>query len=471
MNLIWRYLLRLLAGIIVFSNLSYGVCPGSPHQTTLVGYALSPDATRIAAIAYDGTLFWWDVASGKRTELMKCVSSEGLDPPILFSPDSKRIAVTDDSVVVVLDILIGKVIARLANSKLKRIYTIAFSGDGQRLAASHEAGAVIWDIESRAEIAVVAASPKRQALGLNRDGTLLALGTWDGLELWKAPGGSAPSRLAEGLMVESVLFAYQDQWLVALTAAELPLQPKQRLRKYRREVSVWDSATGKKLKSLTGADLDELRFGLESAGIYLLFGSDFEDRLFQWDIKTGKLKASWKTPEGHPSADGKLFLRQGGAPGQLELWEIGSPDEKAREFTYRSPLCADSFLDENGKLKLEHLIIADGVSDDDQPIGTLTTHGYVTPDCTRLSVTRLKFGTAERAKQELDRESAAAKEVLETGPPKDHWEQALLGERRVLRFPRQGFAVIWVEGSTVFQIDSSSLPVALAMEKHMWDKE
>ncbi len=471
MDLIWRYLLRLVAGVILFSNFAYAVCPGNSRETSLAGYALSPDASHIAAIARDGTLFWWEVASGKRTQLTECVEVPPFDAAILFSPDSNRIAVANNKAVDVFDIGVGKRVARLAEPKLKGIYAIAFSGDGRRLAASHEDGVAVWAIETQAEIAFLPARPTPQALALNLDGTLLVLGAWGGIELWKMPADGAPRRFAEGLKVESVLFAHQDQWLVALTAAALPVKPKQRRLKYERGIAVWDSTTGKKLRSFTGTEFEELRFGLESAGTHLLFGSDFRDRLLAWDLDTGKLKASWTTRAGHPSVDGKLLLRQGGAPGRLELWEIGGPDETAREFIYRSPLCAESFLDEKGDPKFDHLFIADGTSDDDQPFGTLTTYGYVARDCTRVNVTRLKFGTEERASRELDREIAAAEEVLETGPPKDHWEQALLGERRVLRFPRQGFAVIWLEGSTVFRIDSASLPVALAMEKDMQEEK
>jgi hypothetical protein len=66
-------------------------------------------------------------------------------------------------------------------------------------------------------------------------------------------------------------------------------------------------------------------------------------------------------------------------------------------------------------------------------------------------------------------------EVLENGPTKDNWPQALLGERRVLRFPGRGstlgpVAVIWIQGTSLTKIDSPSLPVALAMEKWMWKK-
>ena len=202
MNITFLRSLHLLAGIIFFSNLSLAVCLGSSHQTSLVGYALSPDATRIAAIAEDGALFWWDVASGKRTQLAECIHPEVFDHPILFSPDSARLAVVLWSGIQVFDISTGNVIARLTSLELNDepndIYNVIFSGDGRRLAASYQAGAVVWEIESEAVIASIPAHPSRDALALTHDGALLALGCHDGVELWlvTAKGPSRVRRLA-----------------------------------------------------------------------------------------------------------------------------------------------------------------------------------------------------------------------------------------------------------------------------------
>lgn len=475
MNVTLRRLPCLLAGMIFFSNLSLGVCPGSSHQTSLAGYALSPDATRIAAIATDGTLFWWNVANGKRTQLEECAKTSAWDSPILFSPDSKQLAVAVDGAVHLFNVSTGNVISQLTALNVKGIYNIAFSADGKRLAAIDEERAVVWDINKQAEIVSIPATARPKALALNRDGSLLALGTWSDIELWAVPAGKVISKLADGMMTESLLFTPQDQRIVALTATALPPLPKQRFQKYKREIGVWDSASGKKLKMFKAdADLNELRFGLAIGG-HLLLTTDFEDRLRAWDLDSGELKGTWETSSGHPSGDGKVLLREGGAPGQLELWEIGSPDEKARPFAYKSPLCAESFVDDKGNVKFDGLFIADGSSDEEEPFGSSSTQGYVAQDCTRVNITRLSFKTEERARLALEHEVDQAMEVLEKGPPKDERQRVFLGERRVLRFPKRGsalgsFAVIWLDGTTLREITSLSLPVALAMERQVIKK-
>jgi WD40 repeat protein len=474
MNMRFQNWLILLAGIIFFSHLSFATC-GSSRDTRLAGYSLSPDATRIAAIAEDGALFWWDVVSGKRTQLAECVPPDVFDHPILFSPDSARLAVPVRSEVQIFDISTGNVIARLTSSKLEEIYNIIFSGDGRRLAASFQAGAVVWEINSQAEIASIPANPIRNAVALTRDGTLLALGCRNGVELFTVKAKGAGRRFAGDVLVESVLFAHHDQWIVALTASPLPLNPKGRVQKYKREISVWDIASGTRLRTLTAdVDLDELRFGLTSGGSHLLLAADLEGHLREWDLDSGTLKATFTTSSGHPSDDGRFLLREGSAAGQLELWKIGSPDERARLFGYRSPSCADSFADEKGNVKFEALFVADGFSDNEQPFGSTVVNGYVAQDCTRVNVKRLKFQTKERARQELDHEAAQAVEVIEKGPPKGY-RLYLIGERKVLRLSRRvhrlgPFAVIWLEGTSLFEINSSSLEVALAMEKQTLEK-
>lgn len=474
MKLMLRHTLGILVGILLFSNVSSGVCPGSSHRTTLAGYALSADATRIAAIADDGSLFWWDVDSGRRTQLQECVHPEVMDHPILFSPDSARLAVAVGSAVHIFDLSTGKVIGRLTSSKLGRIYQISFSQDGRRLATSGEGGVFVWEIENQAELALIPMQSDCNGVSLDRDGSNLALGCRNGLQLRNLGGGPARS-FVDHVEVESVLFVNQDRWIVGVTATPLPAQPKQRLQSYRREIVIWDSATGKKLNTFkTDTEVGQLRFGLTIGGPDVLLASDFEDHLFEWNLDSGELKATWKTTAGHPSADGRLLLRNGITPGQLELWEIGSPEARARSFLYKSPLCAKTFADENGKVKFDPLFFADGFSDDSQSFGSFNSQGYVAQDCTPVFVTRSAHKTEERAGQEVKRLIAQATEVLYNGPLENSRHQLFPAERTVLRFPPKGgigsFAVLRREGPALVEISSSSLSVALALEEQFFDK-
>jgi hypothetical protein len=200
-----------------------------------------------------------------------------------------------------------------------------------------------------------------------------------------------------------------------------------------------------------------------------LIAVDYSDYLRLWDLGSGELSETWETPSGHPSADGKLFLREGGAPGRLELLEIGGADESVRAFEYRSPLCAERFTGEiaENKVKFEGLAMFDGRNDDDE---WWSGSSYIAQDCTPIASTHSKFKSQERAEQVLNGRAAQATEILEKRSVQKPSAAVFLGERIVARFankhsPNGTFRILWVEDNYLCEITSSSLPLALAMER------
>jgi WD40 repeat protein len=462
----------LLIGTISLSSFSFAVCSGHSHQTSLAGYALSPDAARVAAIADDGTLFWWDVASGKRTELMECVTTQEFEHPILFSPDSKRLAVVVNGAVYVFDVSTGSVVARLTNVKTQEIYNITYSADGRRLAAGNEEGAVVWDVGNQSELFALVKKHNHRALALNHDGSSLALAGTDGIEIWTVARLMVEPRirLEKDRPVERLLFIDGTQELAAVEATQLPPEPKQKFVKFKREVVLWNYVTGQKLKTFEG-NLGELRFPLAIGNRNSLFAVDYHDHLFVWNIDSGKLIATWDTSSGHPSVDGRFLLRETEQPGRLDLWEIGSTDEQAKSFVYRSPLCGEP-LSGAAKLKFQPTFIADGESEEDASFGSLNILGYVAQDCTTVGFSRSTFNSPERAKREFDDQAAHAAEILETGPPKGLWAETFSGSRMVVRFAGRHsgpgtYVLMSVKGSSFCEISSLSLAAVLAFEKQM----
>lgn len=470
--------LKLLVCAIFFPSLSFAVCPGSSHETDIAGYALSPDSTRIAALAHDGTLFWWDVASGKRVQLQDCVKrSEPLDSPILFSPDSSRIAIAAGNEVHIFD-LAGTLVARLASAKQKTVLTIVFSGNGRRIAASDFDGATVWDIAAQAELFSIAQRIDGRALALNHDGTLLAIDGADSIELWDTRTGSIARRfrMAEDQWAERFLFAPEDGWLVAQTAQALPPQsPRQQISKYRREIGVWNIASGEKVRSFSGP-AQQIRFSLSLVRSHTVAATDYTDHLYFWNLETGALESIWDSPMGHPSAGGELLLHEGGEPGQLQLWKIGSSHEKARSFAYRSAVCAQDLVagSASGKPKFESLFYADG-SVDEEGFGSFSSIGYVAADCSRLHYSRSAYKSPERAEQELEQRITMAEQIIARGTKPPGWEH-WLPSRTVACLSRKYSwpcinAVMWVEGNALYEISSVSLPAVLALEAHFLEKD
>jgi hypothetical protein len=430
-------LLRILGSLVI--TISCGtfctaVCPGNLHRTSLAGYALSPDSTRIAAIAHDGTLFWWDVANGKRTQLMECARPDDFDVPILFSPDSGRVAVVVYGAIDVYEVPSARLIAQLTNLKLGNVSNVVFSGDGKKLAASYKEGVVVWDVASGAEVMSHDGGIDRKALALNGNGSLLALER-DGIELWEVDKAIVVRKiqLGEREHAESLVFADNDHRIVADTATALPVEEaKHRLLQFKYRFAVWNVTSGMEMKSFARTG-QELRFALTFVAPRTLIAVDFDDYLRLWDLEAGELTETWETPSGHPSADGKFFLREGGAPGRLELLEIGGPDESARVFEYRSPLCAEKFTGEvdANRVKFEGFAMFDGHNEDDE---WWSGSSYIAQDCTPIASTHSKFKSQERAEQVLKTRAAQATEILDKRSVQEPSAAVFLGERIVARF-------------------------------------
>src|SRR5437879_4537529 len=115
-------------------------CTPSRPAGGIAAFALSPDASRIGAVAEDGAVFWWDVATGERKQLLACLGSSVRFNPIAFSPDSSLLAVGDESgLIFIFKLPGGEIISRLAEQS-GRVEAIVFSGDGGRLAANYSNG-------------------------------------------------------------------------------------------------------------------------------------------------------------------------------------------------------------------------------------------------------------------------------------------------------------------------------------------
>jgi hypothetical protein len=464
----------LLAAFLVLSAFSgFAECSGASHDTSLVGFAISSDNSRIAVLARDGTLFLWNVQSGQRTVLMNCDAPGEFSTPITFSPDSTWLAVgesprtgadeTDLNATVELFEL-GKS-PRYLSANVGNIESLAFSGNGRLLAIGGNNGVNLWSVAEGKKLLSLPHTRREPAPALNHDGSLLAVAA-DGIELWDTATAQRirTIKLREKQWAESLSFAHDDQWIVGLLAEALPSQPKDRLRRYRRQLAVWDVALGSRLKTLEG-ETDEAAYPLAVAGNTVYVSSD-ENKLQAWDMTTGRQLGNWDTRPGVVSADGKFFLRSTSPPGRLELWKIGATPDNFQAFEYRSPLCAPKFSIgadgvPNEQIKFHMLAMFDGATDDHYG---WSGRNYVADDCTFVSLVHYYFPTLERARQELQRHLDRSGRIIEKGPPKGFWQRELLTERYV--FALDSITVIaWLRGKDYYEISSASADIALEFEK------
>jgi hypothetical protein len=462
-----RLLLRIFASLLIVATLvgrCVAACPSPIHQTTLTDLALSHDATRIAAVAHDGTLFWWDTATGRRTQLVECIEDGG--GPIVFSPDSSQIALKVKGVIQLFTLAEGAV-APFFGPKMDSVRNIVFSADGRLLAASDDKGVKVWNVVERKEIQSIPGLTEAFALALSRHGDLLLVEGPSGIDVWDLTVGRVIRTVTLNPLehAEGVAFARGDRWIVGAVASALPIEPKDKHRRYKRYVTVWETKTGQKLKTIRGV-VSELAHPLTVSRSGILFVSQFEDTLQAWDLGKGRLKGSWTTRPGIVSYDGRFLVRQTGYPGHVELWRIGTEPTQAKRFAYRSPLCESV---SPTSPRFDTTIMGDGSTDDGYTFGF---RNLVAQDCTQLGLSHYYFPTEERAKEELQREMQQyAGKVLEQGPPKGLlWEQGPLGERAVLQVSGRGsdpdfYIVVRTHTKDFFRLGSTSLPALLELER------
>ncbi len=151
---------------------------------------LSPDE-RTLAIAYeDGTVAWWDLATGRRQAL--CRFSDAGRIQVAFSAVARVFAAGSlDGQIRVWDVATRRV-RPVAHGRRDRLIDLALSSDGRRLVASGTSTndlVKIWDVETGREVVTLPGGPGLFVhIGFSPDGNTLFATRLEGTTLlWRAP--------------------------------------------------------------------------------------------------------------------------------------------------------------------------------------------------------------------------------------------------------------------------------------------
>jgi hypothetical protein len=444
------------------------VCPSALHQTTLANFVLNQDGTRIAAVAHDGTLFWWDLRDGKRTELLDCLKSP-FGPALSFSPDSALLAVTGKGGVLLFEIATGKLRATLRGN-CPNAEQIVFSGNGERLAVSGDDALCVWQVADAKQVFVLRGLVEL-AFSLDPQGRSLLVAKHHRIERWDLTKNAMISsvKLSSNENATALALDEHDGWIIAQVGEPLPPNGERRLSRYLYHLSVWDEATGTKLKEIPG-ETGELAYPLHVVSGHRLLAITYEGMLYVWDLSEERLSRSLRIGTFAISGDGTVIAaKRSYVPARIEAWPLEQPEMQHKTFTYRSPVC-EAVPPE--KTRFEMTILGDSRTEDGAVIGWRL---FVAQDCTPVSYSHAWLDSAEHAKKELQRNLKRATRVLDQRPAEEFHPFAVLGERVVALVPGTEpdipyYAVMWTEGKDFYQVGSSSLDTALAFERQIFSQ-
>jgi WD40 repeat protein/DNA-binding SARP family transcriptional activator len=186
------------------------------------GVAYSPDGARVASIGIDGTAKVWDAGSG---ELLQTFAGDPdtIGANIAFSPDGELLAASWASQVLVWEMADGELRWRLPGRIVGMDTTdsLAFSADSARLAVANMDGQPkVWDMANGRELFALAGHESvTDGLAYSPDGRRLATGDSAGIvKIWDAATGRELATLKHGGRVHGLAFSPDGRHLAAAGA-------------------------------------------------------------------------------------------------------------------------------------------------------------------------------------------------------------------------------------------------------------
>ncbi len=216
----------------------------NPQSSAIATIAFSPDGKLLAAIARDSNqIRVWSVETGVLQ--FRLQSGDGAITQLAFSPDGQWLATVDTQHMVQLwQVRSGQIHRKLSHPT--EVRDLAFSPDGERLLTASGSEVHIWEVKNRRSHQVLSHPHQVNCIAFSPNGLAIATASRDGsVRFWQAPGAMI-----------------QDSY-------------------------PWQKMVSSKPLHTPSSSLSQVLFSPNGRVVAV---SDQQNRVWLWEVSTGKLK-------------------------------------------------------------------------------------------------------------------------------------------------------------------------------------
>ena len=286
------------------------------HAAAVRAVAFSPDGRTLYTAAYDGSVIAWDVTGKRRLGQAFTFAGGFSSGAAAASPDGSLFAVSPKTDHVVLWHAASRApLAPVLHGPVGDVNGIAFSPDGQLVAAAGSRQAVLWNITTKKIVTIVSVGGHGASkVALSPDDRTLAIGRNDGIAaLYDVRTGRKTGALVGRGSIDDIDFSPDGKLLASASLTGI--------------VTLWDVARKTKLRDLPGAVATyAVRFSPDGK---LVAVGDSSGTVVLWDA--AKDRRAGEPLIGHGggldsidfSPDGKTLVTSTD-DGNLRLWDVAT---------------------------------------------------------------------------------------------------------------------------------------------------